>query len=209
MDRTSASRVEFVVKRQAVDAAVDTDTGLRFTISTEAPDLAGDIVVQSGLTPAYQPLPAMVDHGVDMGDLIGTWRDIANQGQRTSARLELLPQGISRSADFVRALHKAGVRLAASVKFLPDETEPIVAKGAGSRVTGYRYLRSRLVEASVVPMPCNAEALQEVGKSLSPSYRDALDRLVLHERARNSATIAKAVATVKRIDLRLSPRGTP
>jgi len=194
----------FVVKRQTADAAVDSSTGLRFTLSTENPDLAGDIVVQAGLQPAYQPLPAMVDHGVDMGDLIGTWRDISNQGSRTSARLELLPQGISRSADFVRALHKAGVRLAASVKFLPDEMEPIVAKGAGARITGYRYLRSRLVEASVVAMPCNAEALQEVGKSLPAVHRAALDQLVRQERARQSATRAKAVAAVQRITARVS-----
>jgi hypothetical protein len=203
MDKTTDS-LQFIVKRQTSDAAVDTAQGLRFTLSTESPDLAGDVVVQSGLVPAYQPLPAMIDHGVDMSDLIGVWREIANSGQRTSARLELLPQGVSQGADLVRALHKAGIRLAASVKFLPDESEEIRAKGeARSFPPRFRYLRSRLVEASVVAMPCNAEALQEVGKSL-PQYRTALDQLIRMEQARASETRAKAVAAVQRVNALLS-----
>jgi hypothetical protein len=202
MDRTTDS-LRFIVKRETA-AAVNTDQGLRFTLSTESPDLAGDVVVQSGLVPAYQPLPAMIDHGNDMSDLIGTWRDLTNNGQRTSARLDLLPQGISASADLVRALHKAGIRLAASVKFLPDELEEIREKGAAKTFPPrFRYLRSRLVEASVVAMPCNAEALQEVGKSL-PQYRAAIDQLVRQEAALSSATRAKAVAAVKRINALLS-----
>lgn len=196
-----------VVKRQTTDAAIDTSAGLRFTLSTETPDLAGDIVVQAGLQPAYQPLPAMIDHGVGMADLIGTWRDLSTSGTRTSGRLELLPQGISQSADLVRSLHKAGVRLAASVKFLPDEIEEIRVKDAAAprgRLVGFRYTRSRLVEASVVPMPCNAEALQEVGKALPAIHRAAFDQLVRQEAARQSETRAKAVAAVQRINARLS-----
>ena len=208
MDRTaSGSGIAFVCKRQTSDAAVDTSHGLRFTLSTETPDLAGDIVVQTGLQPAYQPLPAMIDHGVDMADLIGTWRDLSVSGKRTSGRLELLPQGISQGADLVRALHKAGVRLAASVKFLPDEIEEIRVKDAAAprgRLVGFRFTRSRLVEASVVPMPCNAEALQEVGKSLPAVHRAAFDQLVWHEAAHQSAIRAKAVAAVQRITARLS-----
>jgi hypothetical protein len=203
MDKTTA-KVHFIVKRDTANAAVDTAQGLRFILSTETPDLAGDIVVQSGLVPAYQPLPAMLDHGVEMADLIGVWRDIANSGARTSARLELLPQGVSDGADLVRALHKAGIRLAASVKFLPDELEEIRAKGeARSFPPKFRYLRSRLVEASVVAMPCNAEALQEVGKSL-PRFRAAIDQLVSQEAARTSETRAKAVAAVQRVNALLS-----
>ena len=203
MDKTTAS-LQFIVKRQTSDAAIDTAQGLRFILSTETPDLAGDVVVQSGLVPAYQPLPAMVDHGNEMADLIGTWRDLTNNGQRTSARLELLPQGVSHGADLVRALHKAGIRLAASVKFLPDEMEEIRAKGeARAFPPRFRYLRSRLIEASVVPMPCNAEALQEVGKSL-PQYRAALDQLVRREKALASEPRAKAVAAVQRVNALLS-----
>ena len=53
-------------------------------------------------------------------------------------------------------------------------------------------------------MPTNAEALQEVGKSLSATQRDALGQLVRFEAARSEQTRAKAVAAVQRIDALLS-----
>jgi hypothetical protein len=149
----------------------------------------------------------MVDHGRNVGELVGTWKNLVQSGGRLSADLDMLPQGISPAADLVRALHKAGIRLGASVKFLPDWTaaEPIREKGAPKgRITGMRYSRGRLVEASVCVMPCNADALQEVGKSLSANQRDALGQLVRQEAERNNATRAKAAAAVQRIDALLS-----
>jgi hypothetical protein len=119
----------------------------------------------------------------------------------------MLPQGISPAADLVRAVHKAGIRLGASVKFLPDWTaaEHIREKNAPKgRITGTRYGAGRLVEASVCVMPCNAEALQEVGKSLTANQRGALDQLIRMEANRQQATRAKAVAAVQRIDAFLS-----
>jgi hypothetical protein len=198
-----------IVKR-ASEAATETAQGLRFVISSDSPDLAGDVVEQSGLTPAYNPVPALIDHGDGMKDMIGTWVDLRNEGKRTSATLSLLPAGISQAADLVRAIHKAGVRLAASIRFLPeaDAWEPIRApatngKGLGE-ITGFRFLRAKLLECSVVTQPCNPDALQLVGKSLPAQHRAALDRLIRQETAHHSATRAKAVAAVQRIDALLS-----
>lgn len=122
----------------------------------------GDIVVQAGLRPVGPRIPAQVDHSGKMRDLIGWWDNIELRGRRTFADLVLFDRGISRTADMVRELHDAGVKLAASIGFHPDltegGTEPILDKKT-EVITGWRFNRSTLVEASVVVVPANPGAL--------------------------------------------------
>jgi hypothetical protein len=200
--RTPAADFRLPVYKRSSTAAVDTEQGLRFVLSTNTPDLAGDVIEQAGLSPAYAPLPAMVDHGSGMAELIGSWKDIRNHGTRTTGLLDLLPAGVSQAADLVRAINKAGLLLAASIRFLPEDYEPIHAeaksgKGKGE-ITGFRFLRAKLLECSVVAMPCNPEAVQLVGKKLPATHRAALDRLVQMQGQRHRETIARAVAAGKR-----------
>jgi len=190
------------VSKRAAEPATETAQGLRFVLSSNTPDLAGDVIEQTGLSPAYSPLPAMIDHGSGMAELLGSWQDLRNEGDRTTGTLSLLPAGVSQAADLVRAIHKAGIRLAASIRFLPEDYEPIRAeaksgKGKGE-ITGFRFLRAKLLECSVVAMPCNPDALQLVGKKLPATHRAALDRLVQLQGQRHRETIARAVAAGKR-----------
>ena len=194
------------VSKRAAEPATETAQGLRFILSSNTPDLAGDVIEQRGLTPAYSPLPAMIDHGSGMGELLGSWQDIRNEGDRTTGTLSLLPAGVSQAADLVRAIHKAGIRLAASIRFLPEDYEPIHAEaknGKKGEITGFRFLRAKLLECSVVAMPCNPDALQLVGKKLPATHRAALDRLIHQQGQRRRETLARAVAADRRARIAL------
>jgi len=191
--------------------------GPRFVISTEQVDLQGDIVVQAGLTPVADRIPAQVDHSGKMRDLIGWWDNITTTGKKTSADLVLFEPGVSRMADMVRALHDAGVRMAASIGFHPD-TEPggveLIRDAANDWVTGYRFNRSKLVETSVVVVPANPGALSvrslEIGKSFGLDAQrfqtfvmSEASQQLLHEMpdrdalARAAAAVQKAEALLK------------
>lgn len=129
-----------------------------FVLSDEAPDLVNDVIVQAGMKPVSDRLPAQIDHAGAMEAMIGVWRNIRTKGKQTLGDLDLVPPGISRSADLVRALLDQGVRLAASVGILPLETEPREPRG-------YKILKSWLTEVSVVVVPAHPQALA-VMKSL-------------------------------------------
>lgn len=134
----------------------------RYVLSTDDVDLQGDIVVQDGLKPVSARVPAQVDHSGSMRDLIGWWDNIRTERRRTLADLVLFEPGISPIADMVRALHEAGVRMAASIGFVPDWSDggyELIRDTANERVTGVKFNRSTLVEASVVVVPANPGAL--------------------------------------------------
>jgi hypothetical protein len=124
-----------------------------FVISHEAPDLVGDIVVQRGMKPVSERIPAQVDHSGKMADVIGYWAGLKNHGEYTTADLHLVERGISKMADLVRGLADAGVRLAASIGFNSPKAEPIKPRG-------YKFHESRLHEVSVVVVPCQPLAMQ-------------------------------------------------
>lgn len=140
--------------------ALDDNLGYSFVISSEAPDLVGDIVVQRGLTPVSERIPAQLDHSGSVHDLVGHWQNIRQDGDKTLADFIPFQKGISKSADLVRHLLDAGVRMAASIGFKSSQSEP-VAKGQ----RGIRYKEATLLEASIVAVPCHPQALS-IAKSL-------------------------------------------
>jgi Phage capsid family len=161
-------------KLQAVELSTPASDGShRFVISTESVDLEGDVVVQSGLELVSERLPAQIDHSGKMRDLIGWWDNVKTRAQRTTADLHLLPAGMNQAADLVRSLLDAGVRLAASIGFVPVKTEfrrsPDDDSGA---ITGFNFLRSKLAEVSIVVVPANPDALS-FAKSLIHSAVEA------------------------------------
>lgn len=192
--------------------------GPRFVLSTEDVDLQGDIVVQAGLKPVGPRIPAQVDHSGKMRDLIGWWDNIKTEGRRTLGDLVLLEPGISRAADMVRALSDAGVRLAASIGFAPDFEEggyELLRDSANEWVTGIKFLRSTLLEASVVVVPANPGALSvralDVAKRfgldaaryqsfvMSEASRQLLRTMPAHDaRARAAAAVTKAAQVLER-----------
>lgn len=190
----------------------------RYVLSTEDVDLQGDIVVQSGLRPVSPRIPAQVDHSGKLRDLIGWWDNIKTEGRRTLADLVLFEPGISQVADMVRALHDAGVRMAASIGFHPDTSKggyELIRDESNDYITGIRFIRSTLVEASVVVVPANPGALSvrslEVAKRFgldAPRFEsfvlsDASRRLlqlmpVTDAKARAAAAVMKAAQVLER-----------
>ena len=134
----------------------------RYVISTDQVDLMGDIVVQEGLKPVSERIPAQVDHSGRLRDQIGYWTNIERKGHKTYATLNLFPEGLSRNADLVRAMHEADMPMASSIGFVPDINDggyELIRDEQNDHVTGYRFLRSLLVETSVVVVPANPGAL--------------------------------------------------
>lgn len=195
----------------------------RYVISTEEVDLMGDVVVQAGLRPVSERIPAQVDHSGSMRDLIGWWENIKTEGKRTLADLVLFPPTPDgqqqRMHDVVRTLHEAGVRMAASIGFVPDTTEggyELLRDDANEHVTGIKFNRSTLVETSVVVVPANPGALSvrdlegmakslrmEVSRLRSFVMTEASQRLLRgmpeHDaRARAAAAVQKASAILER-----------
>lgn len=146
-------------------AEADKDDPLKFVLSTDDTDLVGDIIVQQGgISLSRDPLPAQIDHGGSMHDLIGSWKNLTIQTHRTVAQLDLMAKGTSPTVDLIHAVHAAGIRMAASVGFVPDDWEAIWDKKA-EFITGFKFLKAILTEASIVVTPANSNALQ-MAKSL-------------------------------------------
>lgn len=193
----SAAAASAVVRKVAGELCERSTTpgkGPRFVLSSESVDLMGDVVVQSGMELISDRIPAQIDHGGSMWDLIGHWTDFKRAGTRTTAELVLLEKGISRAADLVRALLDAGLRLAASIGFVPLASE-YIRDAANDRITGERYQRSALVEASVVVVPANPDALSLAKSLLSPTDRTTFEQLLATPAASPVAPGQRPVAT--------------
>lgn len=142
---------------------------IRFRVSNEEVDSLGDIVVQAGLDfPAT--LPAVADHSHTLAASIGDWQNVERADRETFATLRLLPRGVSRAADLVRALHEGGFPIASSVFFTTrrGDIEPITRSGAGGRPVetgGVRYRKGKVHEITLTQFPANAAAVA-VARSL-------------------------------------------
>jgi hypothetical protein len=217
----------FTTRRTQPSAAAEVSRAssgtYRYVISTEQVDLQGDIVVQAGLRPIDARLPAQVDHSGHMRDLIGWWTDIETQGTKTSATLNLLQPGRGfNMADLVRELHEeSGLRMASSIGFVPDFTDggyELIRDKSNDTVTGFKFNRSTLIEASVVVVPANPGALStrslDFAKSLGMDagrlklfvVTDASQRL-LQGMPRHDA-LARAAAAVQKAN-RILKGGSP
>jgi methylphosphotriester-DNA--protein-cysteine methyltransferase len=80
------------------------------------------------------------------------------EGNELRGRLKLAPEGTSPRIDEIRRLVEAKVLKSTSIGFMPVEAEPIVSND-GRRTGGMRYLRSELIEISLVSTPANPDAL--------------------------------------------------
>lgn len=164
------------------------DGRYRYVISTDQVDLMGDIVVQDGMKPVGPRIPAQVDHSGRIRDLIGHWSDIEVKPHKTYATLNLFPEGMSRTADLIRAMHEAEVRMAASIGFVPDDKEggyELIRDEANDWVTGFKFNRSTLIETSIVVVPANPGALSV--RSLEWAKRFSVDEQFVHARLRSFA----------------------
>jgi len=141
-----------------------------FVLSDESVDRMGDVVVQSGmsLTQFKRNPIALFSH--QSRQPIGTWENIRREGVKLLADLKLAKAGTSRMIDEVRSLIEQRILRACSIGFAPVKSEPIDPE---QPYAGQRYTKTELLEASIVAVPANANALAL--RSLSPEMKSLLE----------------------------------
>ena len=112
----------------------------------------GDVIEASGwdLTNFLRNPIALFNHNADFP--IGKWEGLNVKGGALRGHLRLAPRGTSRRIDEIRKLIEAGILRAVSVGFRPLESKP-------RSKSGEHFLRSELVETSLVSIPANPNAL--------------------------------------------------
>ena len=147
-------------------AKASTEGNLIFTISTNTPDRDQDILEPKGCQLKNYKKNSVVLFAHDYHSLpIGRSVNIQATDDHIEAEVEFAPTSFAQE---VRTLCEQGFLKAASVGFIPLESEPIEEKDdSGELVSrrGSRYKKWDLLEWSVVPVPCNFEALIQNAKS--------------------------------------------
>jgi HK97 family phage major capsid protein/HK97 family phage prohead protease len=131
---------------------------MEFVLSDGAIDRMGDVVEPSGWQlDNFRAHPiALFNH--DRDQIIGRWADVRVRGDKLIGRLELAEQGTSPLVDTVRALVRQGILRAVSVGFRGLERKPLTEK-ASSDFGPFRFVKSELLECSLVSIPANPNAL--------------------------------------------------
>lgn len=139
--------------------------GLEFVLSDATVDRYGDIVEPSGWVLTNFKKNPIALFGHSGGFPIGKWVDVRVEGEKLVGRLALAAKGTSARLDEIISLVEQGILRAVSVGFRPLKSEPIDAtKPWGAQ----RYLKSELLETSLVSIPANPAALS-LAKSLNVS----------------------------------------
>jgi HK97 family phage prohead protease/HK97 family phage major capsid protein len=140
-------------------------SGLEFVLSDETPDRLDDIILSDGwdLSNFKKNPIALFNHKSDFP--IGKWHNLHVDADKKQLRgkLELAPVGTSPRIDEIHKLIDAGILKAVSVGFKPIETRPRKESDWGSF-----FVKSELVETSLVSVPANPNALA-IAKSLKIS----------------------------------------
>jgi HK97 family phage prohead protease/HK97 family phage major capsid protein len=178
---------QIVQKMHAAPPTVDRE----FILSDETPDRLGDIIKSDGWNlENFQKNPvALFNHNAN--HVIGTWKNLRVEKGGLRGKLELAPKGTSPRIDEIRKLVEAGILRAVSVGFRPLAHEPRSKTGnpATDMFGGMIFLKSELVETSLVSIPANPNALA-IMKSLDIS--PATMRVVLAEQGNKEQ---RAIAT--------------
>ena len=142
--------------------------GVEFILSDATPDRMGDVIEANGwdLDDFKKNPVALFNHRSDFP--IGNWANLRVVDGRLRGHLQLAKEGTSERINEIRSLVEQGVLRAVSVGFLPVASEPLTKGGGG----GLRFLKSRLVETSLVSIPANPNALA-VARSLNISASTA------------------------------------
>jgi len=143
------------------------DAPFTFVLSDESVDRMGDVVVQSGISLVeFRKNPvALFAHQAKSP--IGTWTNIRRENNQLIADLKLAARGTSRVIDELRSLIEQKILRAASIGFGVIKSEPLDPE---KPYGGQRYTKTELMEASLVAVPANPNALT-LARSLSAEAR--------------------------------------
>jgi HK97 family phage major capsid protein/HK97 family phage prohead protease len=152
--------MEGLLYRTATPSAADPS---EYVLSDETVDRYGEVIAADGWDLRHfrnNPV-ALFNHNDDA--IIGRWDKVRVEGKRLLGRLTLAAAGTSQIVDEARRLWDQKLLRAVSVGFRAIKKEPL-AKDADEDdpffMGPYRYLKSELVEASLVAVPANPNALQ-------------------------------------------------
>jgi len=164
--------------------ATQVGSDLEFVLSDDSVDRTGDIIEASGwdLRQFRKNPVALFGHEQGLPP-IGRWENLRIEGNKLLGRLVLASKGTSQRIDEISELIRQGILTAVSVGFKPLERVP-------NETGGYRYKKQELLECSVVPVPCNSNALR-VAKSLNLS--DETINLVFGESAEGGRDTVRRV----------------
>lgn len=154
---------ELIRKFLSGPATVLGERQVRVRCSSSALDRAGDKIVQAGILHAAS-VPVLWSH--DPEQPIGRATPGLIDGD-LFATIDFAPAGISKLADEICGLTKAGVITGVSIGFDPIESTPIDPK---QPYGGRNFTKVELLELSMVSVPCNEDA-EVVGRSHAKSGR--------------------------------------
>lgn len=131
---------------------------MSFTISTAAVDRDGDTIDPKGWDlRSYTKNPVVLWAHDYSSPPVGKAVNIKSTDHGLQADVEFLPQGLDPFADKIHDMCKAGFLNATSVGFRGVEYD----EASGRK--GYDFKKQELLEFSIVPVPCNPEALAQRG----------------------------------------------
>lgn len=139
------------------------DDPLEYVMSDTSIDRMGDVIEADGwYLDNFKRNPiALFNHNSNF--VLGEWRNVRIVDGQLRGHLKMLPPVSDRLKE-IHAAIKAGVLRAVSVGFRAIEAQPL----QGSKTGGVHFLKSELVECSLVAVPANANALA-VARSLQLS----------------------------------------
>lgn len=159
-------RKEFSV----VSKAIDIEAGIfEATITTEAVDRGGDVVVAAGAKiDAYLKNPVVMwAHDYSQPPVAKTTSLKVIPGNGIQAQFQFPEWGVSEQADLVRRLWAGGFLNATSIGFIPLASEDRKDADAGGWSIPQVYNEWEMLEFSIVPIPANQEALRLAVKQVS------------------------------------------
>jgi HK97 family phage major capsid protein/HK97 family phage prohead protease len=179
--------METVRKVTAAQQAAGGDV-LEYVLSDGSLDRYGTVINPAGwdLTEFRKNPIAFFNH--DKNFPVGTWDNVRVEGGRLMGHLRLAAEGTSARIDEIVRLIRQGILKAVSVGFAPKTKEPLKRSDGTPVPGGIHYLRQELLEASLVGVGGNANALQ-VARSLNIS--DETIDLVFGEHARTHETVTR------------------
>lgn len=137
----------------------------RFTMTSEAVDRYGDIVVQNGLdiTRFLENPQGLLFHNSRAWPA-GTWSDIVKnltgRPKRTEGTFNFLPEGTDEDADRAARHVAVGSIRTVSIGFAPDWDQiELILDDEEEWITGIKFNASELLECSLVPIPAQPDAL--------------------------------------------------
>lgn len=146
---------------------------VRVIVSTATPDRHGDIVEIKGIELENYRRNPVVLFMHDHDEPIARCPEIGVKNGRLEAVVQFPEEGVSKKADEVYGLIKAGVLNAVSIGFMPLEWSNLDDKQPWA---GRRFIKADMLEFSIVSVPANAEALIVERGALSAEQQIALAR---------------------------------